>query len=70
LFGKLYTFFPVRDVLLSSVLLFEIASAICGAAPNSAAFIIGRAIAGVGGAGIFAGAVSLDSLHSIVDIIH
>ena len=30
---------------------------ICGAAPTSVALIIGRAIAGVGGAGIFAGAL-------------
>lgn len=37
------------------VALFEIGSVICGAAPNSIAFIIGRAIAGLGGAGIFSG---------------
>ena len=30
---------------------------ICGVAPNSTALIIGRAIAGVGSAGIFSGAV-------------
>ena len=30
---------------------------ICGAAPTSVALIIGRAIAGVGGAGIFSGAL-------------
>jgi len=35
--------------------MFEIGSAICGAAPNSIVFIIGRAIAGLGGAGIFSG---------------
>lgn len=45
-----------------SVLTFEIASAICGAAPSSIAFILGRAIAGLGAAGIFAGAVSLNGL--------
>jgi MFS family permease len=57
LFGKLFTFFSVRYTLFLSVLVFEIASAICGAAPSSTAFIIGRAIAGIGAAGIFAGAV-------------
>ncbi|KAF2447776.1 putative MFS transporter [Karstenula rhodostoma CBS 690.94] len=54
-FGKFYAFFPTRVVLIASVFLFEIASSICGAAPNSIAFIVGRAIAGVGAAGIMAG---------------
>lgn len=38
------------------MILFEIGSAVCASAPESAAFIIGRAIAGVGSAGIFCGA--------------
>lgn len=57
LFGKLYTFFSVKLVLLMSVLLFEVGSVVCGAAPSSAAFIVGRAICGVSAAGIFAGTV-------------
>ncbi|MCJ1314764.1 hypothetical protein MMC15_000076 [Xylographa vitiligo] len=57
LFGKFYTFFAVKAVLLGSVLLFEIGSVVCGAAPSSVAFIVGRAIAGIGAAGIFAGAI-------------
>lgn len=40
---------------LLSVIVFEIGSAICGAAPTSTVFIIGRAIAGLGSAGIFSG---------------
>ena len=59
LFGKIYTFYAVKTVFLASILLFEVGSAICGAAPNSTVFIIGRAISGVGAAGIFAGSVSL-----------
>jgi MFS family permease len=51
----------VKTVFLSSIALFEIGSAICGAAPSSTAFIIGRAIQGVGAAGIFSGCVSLQS---------
>lgn len=58
MFGKLYTFFAIKTVFMATVLLFEIGSAICGAAPNSAVFIVGRAIAGVGAAGIFSGVVS------------
>jgi MFS family permease len=58
LFGKVFTFYPVKHVFLASILVFEVASAVCGAAPTSVAFIVGRAIAGVGAAGIFAGTVS------------
>lgn len=58
LFGKVYTFFSVKVVFITSIVIFEASSALCGAAPNSPAFIVGRAIAGVGAAGIFAGTVS------------
>lgn len=62
LYGKVYTLFSIKPVLLANILLFEIASAICGAAPNSVAFIVGRSIAGIGSAGIFAGVVCLQFL--------
>ncbi|KAI0176042.1 MFS general substrate transporter [Hypoxylon sp. FL1284] len=54
-FGRVYKFYEVKRTFLFTVVLFEIGSVICGAAPNSIAFILGRAIAGVGGAGIFSG---------------
>ncbi|RYP24669.1 hypothetical protein DL765_000396 [Monosporascus sp. GIB2] len=57
LFGKLYTLYSVKGVFLTTILLFEFASALCGAAPGSAVFIVGRAISGVGAAGIFAGTI-------------
>lgn len=57
MFGKLYSFFPIKGIFLSSVVLFEVGSAICGAAPSSVVFIVGRAVAGVGGAGIFSGVI-------------
>jgi MFS family permease len=40
------------------MVLFEIGSAVCGAAPSSIAFIIGRAIAGLGAGGTQSGIVS------------
>ncbi|KAJ5964051.1 MFS general substrate transporter [Penicillium vulpinum] len=64
LFGKLYKLFSVRIVFLASILVFEVASAICGAASNSVAFIIGRAISGVGAAGILAGTI-MCIIHSV-----
>ncbi|KAF5859871.1 hypothetical protein ETB97_002362 [Aspergillus alliaceus] len=57
LYGKIYTLYAVKAVFLASIFLFELGSAVCGAAPTSTAFIIGRAISGVGAAGIFAGSV-------------
>ncbi|KAG6007650.1 hypothetical protein E4U21_005731 [Claviceps maximensis] len=62
LFGKLYSMYSPRVVLLVSIVMFLAASALCGAAPSSASFIVGRAISGVGSAGIFAG--------NIVAIVH
>ncbi|KAL2049759.1 hypothetical protein ABVK25_009982 [Lepraria finkii] len=57
LFGKLYTFFSIKWVYLTAIFIFEVGSVICGAAPTSVALIIGRAVAGVGSAGIFSGAL-------------
>lgn len=56
-FGKLYTFFSIKWVYITAMLIFELGSVVCGAAPNSTALIIGRAVAGVGAAGIFSGAL-------------
>lgn len=58
-FGKLYTFYSVKWVFLTTILLFEVGSAICGAAPNSVAFIVGRAISGIGSGGIFSGTITV-----------
>jgi MFS family permease len=41
-----------------SLVLFEIGSALCGAAPNMAALIVGRVIAGAGGSGVFMGCLN------------
>jgi predicted MFS family arabinose efflux permease len=60
LFGSIYRFYDTKWVFMISVVLFETGSALCGAAPTSAAFIAGRAIAGVGAAGKCLGAVQLE----------
>ncbi|CAJ0553020.1 Ff.00g115320.m01.CDS01 [Fusarium sp. VM40] len=56
-FGKLYTLLSIKWTFSGAVLIFEIGSAICGASPSSVVLIVGRAIAGIGGAGIFSGAL-------------
>lgn len=64
LMGKIYKFYPAKPVFLICCTLFEVGSAVCGAAPSSKAFIVGRAIAGLGCSGIFSG-VMVIMFHTI-----
>lgn len=64
MFGKFYTFLSIKLVYLSAIAVFEIGSLICGVAQNSVTLIIGRAVAGMGSAGIFSGAL-LILAHSV-----
>lgn len=56
-YGKLYSAFPVKRVYLVAIVIFEVGSLVCTTAPNSVALIVGRALAGLGAAGIFSGSV-------------
>jgi MFS family permease len=53
----LYGICNIKYVYIASIALFEGGSALCGGAPNMNALIIGRAIAGVGGCGMYLGYV-------------
>ncbi|TVY85231.1 Rubrofusarin-specific efflux pump aurT [Lachnellula suecica] len=64
LYGRIYSFYSPKWVFLSSVTIFEIGSLICGVAQNSPTFIVGRAVAGLGSAGIFSGSIVL-TVHII-----
>ena len=55
-FSTFYTFYNIKHIFLLACLVFEIGSLICATSPTSVALIIGRAIAGIGAAGIFTGA--------------
>lgn len=55
LFGSLYNKAEVKWLYLGSIVVFEVGSAICGAAPNMKAMTVGRVVAGIGGAGIYLG---------------
>lgn len=57
LFGKFYTYFSIKWVYLIAIFIFELGSLVCGVAPNSIALICGRAVAGLGSAGVFSGAL-------------
>lgn len=55
LVGNLFGLFNIKPLMIASIVLFEIGSALCGAAPTMDALIIGRVIAGIGGAGMYLG---------------
>ena len=52
---RAYGLFNIKVLMLSSIAVFEIGSALCGAAPTSNALIVGRVIAGIGGVGMYLG---------------
>lgn len=59
LWGRIFTFYSTKPIYLGAIFFFEVGSLICGVAPNSIAFILGRAIAGAGSAGIYSGSTIL-----------
>ena len=59
IWGKVYTQFNAKWTYVMCVALFEVGSALCGAAPNMDALIVGRVICGIGGAGMYVGVMTL-----------
>ena len=57
--GKFYRYFPLKWSFLGAIFVFEIGSLVCAVAQNSTTFVVGRAIAGVGAAGIGSGAYTI-----------
>ncbi|MCJ1404849.1 hypothetical protein MMC11_008075 [Xylographa trunciseda] len=58
-YGKLYGYASIKWTFMTSIMIFELGSVICGSAPNSVVLIVGRAIAGLGCAGIGSGALMI-----------
>ncbi|ETS78028.1 hypothetical protein PFICI_10090 [Pestalotiopsis fici W106-1] len=61
LYGTIYRLFDIKLAFLGAVALFELGSLVSAVAPSSVVFIIGRAIAGLGAAGIFSGSIVIMS---------
>lgn len=57
LLGTVYNSFNVKWTFIATTVIFEVGSALCGAAPNMNALIVGRVIAGAGGSGIYLGSL-------------
>ncbi|RDA88050.1 hypothetical protein CP532_5287 [Ophiocordyceps camponoti-leonardi (nom. inval.)] len=62
MYGAIYRRFNVKIVYLAAVFIFEVGSLVAAVAPTSTAFIIGRAVSGMGTAGIFSGSIVILSL--------
>lgn len=62
--GKLYGLFDAKWVYISSAVIFNVGSALCGAAPNLSVLIIGRVLAGLGGNGMYLGTITLLSVKT------
>lgn len=60
--GAFHKSFNVRYFFLISIVIFEVGSCLCAAAPTSAALIIGRVIAGCGAAGLLQGTLAIVGL--------
>jgi MFS family permease len=65
--SKAYGVFDIKWLFLAHIVMFEVGSAICGAAPTMPALIIGRVVAGFGGCGMYSGSLTyiaaLTSIH-------
>ncbi|KAJ5143534.1 uncharacterized protein N7515_002321 [Penicillium bovifimosum] len=61
MFGKLYTFYSIKYIYLMALGIFEIGSLVCAVTPTSVGLICGRAIAGLGAAGLFSGSILIIS---------
>ncbi|KAJ9096317.1 hypothetical protein QFC21_005137 [Naganishia friedmannii] len=59
MYGQILTIARAKNVLLVTVGIFELGSLLCAVAPNVEVLIFGRAVAGVGGGGIFIGVINM-----------
>lgn len=62
MYGAVYKLFNVKLAYLGAIFIFEVGSLICAVSPDSTTFIVGRAIAGIGTAGLFSGSIVILSL--------
>ncbi|KAI1768480.1 efflux pump antibiotic resistance protein [Hypoxylon sp. FL1150] len=62
--GKAFKYFPLKATFLVSIVVFELGSLVCAIAPTSHVLVVGRAIAGIGAAGMAAGSYIIIALAS------
>ncbi|OAA57313.1 MFS multidrug transporter [Cordyceps fumosorosea ARSEF 2679] len=57
--GKLYRYCHLKYTYLAAGVVFEVGSLVCATAKDSTALIIGRAVTGIGGAGLYCGTYTI-----------
>ena len=62
--SKAFGTFSAKKLFIAGTVLFMGASALCGGAPDINAFIVGRALAGIGGTGMYMGIMTLLSVNT------
>ena len=62
--GQLFQTFNAKWLYITGVVIFEVGSALCGAAPNIIVFIIARAVSGIARAFIYSGTLFLISVNT------
>lgn len=67
IYGRVFIHFDVRSAYYVAFRLFELGCLISAVAPNSVTLIVGRAIAGIGDAGVLAGNMNIISLMAPLD---
>ena len=58
-FGRLLQYYEPKMFYMASLVVFEIGSIVCATSPSSVALVLGRAVAGVGAAGIVTGSLAI-----------
>jgi hypothetical protein len=66
IWGKLYSQFNCKWMYIGCVIFFEVGSAICGGANNMTTLIVGRALCGVSGSGLYVGVMTLLSVTTSI----
>ncbi|KAF2704734.1 putative HC-toxin efflux carrier [Pleomassaria siparia CBS 279.74] len=66
IWGRLYSQFNSKWLYIFNVAFFEIGSAICGASPTISGLIVGRAICGVSGSGLYVGVMTLIAVTTTI----
>lgn len=62
--GQFFQVFNAKWCYILGILVFEVGSAVCGAAANITVLILGRAIAGIGSTAIYTGTLFLISVNT------
>jgi MFS family permease len=66
IFGKIFGQFNAKWTYIVCVIIFELGSALCGAATSMNMLIVGRAVCGLGGSGMYIGVMTLLSVTTTV----